>query len=979
MQPLPKRFDCPNPVKWLAHVARIIVAACMWFVLAVGQGFAVDPISVTRDDTALDLTGAVSVYNDRGQAFRVSTAPDAEGIIRTVEVQATQPETANNWAVFVLSNTSDQQLDRLIVAPHFRLVGSKFIWPDLGSPRIVSITPSSGFSLDDVSEGEADIFSITLDPGAVVTLVAELSSPTLPQVYLWEEAEYREIINSYTLYYGIVLGISGLLAMFLSILFVVRGTSTFPAAAALSWAVLAYAAIDFGFANQLRLISPEDLPIWRALSEAAIVATLALFLFTYLSLNRWNNHLRWGSIVWVAAMVLLSGLVVYDPAVAAGVARIAMALTAVFGLLIIIWLSLRSFDRAIMLIPAWVLLLAWVAAGYMTIKGDVDNDIIQPALAGGLVLIVLLIAFTVMQNAFSGGAFQQNLFSNSELQALAIKGSGDIVWDWDVTRDRLSTMPDLGRVIGLGSGALSGPAKTWLQHMHESDRDAFRTALDAVVENRRGRIDVDVRLRASDTRFDWINIRARPVTGSDGEVIRCIGRASNITDQKRTEERLLHDAVHDNLTGLPNRRLFFDRVGTAVNLAAMDKTIRPTVFIVDIDNFHDINELHGVHGGDSVLMVLARRLRLCLRPQDTLARLGGDQFGVLLLSETDPSAIATMADALKRAIKSSTSYGDREINPTASIGLATYTPERKTGTELFTDAEMALHQAKRFGGDRVEPFRPAFRDVHSNIVQLEADLNRAIERQEISMAYQPIVDVKTGDIAGFEALMRWTHPRRGEIPPAEFIGIAENSGLINTLGAYAIELACAELMEWDAALSDCPVFISVNVSAQQLEQRDFRSIISSTLARYPQRQHQLRLELTETSLMQDPEKSSRLLAEIRAFGVGLSIDDFGTGYSSLAYLAQMPFDTVKIDQAFVRQTGAKRVALLQSIINLAHSLDMTVITEGAELESDLELLRQLGSDYVQGYATRAAMSGADALAILRDQGQIVSTRDEAAQ
>jgi hypothetical protein len=236
----------------------------LMFVLPILPVAAVEPITISRDDVALDLSRAVEVYRDQGENFQVSTAPGLDGIVRRIEVTALDERSSGDWAVFALANTTDEQLDRLIVAPHFRLVGSGLAWPDLGSNRITAITPSEGFALDRQASRDADVFLVTLNPGSIVTFIAELSSPKLPQVYLWEPEAYKDTTNSYTLFRGIVIGIAGLLALFLTILFVVKGTSLFPATAALSWAVLAYICIDFGFLNQMLSISAQEAGLWRA-------------------------------------------------------------------------------------------------------------------------------------------------------------------------------------------------------------------------------------------------------------------------------------------------------------------------------------------------------------------------------------------------------------------------------------------------------------------------------------------------------------------------------------------------------------------------------------------------------------------------------------------------------------------------------------------------------------------------------------------
>ncbi|RUU51481.1 diguanylate cyclase, partial [Mesorhizobium sp. M2C.T.Ca.TU.002.02.1.1] len=673
--------------------------------------FAVEPIKIARDDKALDLSGAVEIYRNQGENFQVSTAPGPDGIVRRIEVEANDARSSGDWAVFALANTTDQQLDRLIVAPHFRLVNSGIFWPDLGSTRIAAITPSEGFALDRQTSPDADVFRVTLNPGTVVTFIAELASPKLPQVYLWEPDSYKDSVNSYTLFRGIVIGISGLLALFLTILFVVKGTSMFPATAALAWAVLAYICVDFGFLNKIIEISPGNEQIWRAGTEVALAGTFVVFLFAYLNLNRWHGHFSYGALVWILGLLLIAGVAIVDPAVAAGIARISFAATALTGLGLIIFLGIRGYDRAIMLVPSWVMVLLWLCGSWMAITGMLDNDIAQPALGGGLILIILLIGFTVMQHAFAGGALHQGLFSDLERQALAVAGSGDIVWDWDVLRDRVVTKPDICLQLGLAPNSLGGAARNWLPVLHADDRDTFRTTLDVVLEHRRGKVAQNFRLRGADGHYHWFSLRARPVIGSDGEVIRCVGTMVDVTEQKKSEERLLHDAVHDNLTGLPNRELFMNRLEAIISIARTEDKVRPTVFIIDIDRFKQVNDGLGISAGDTILLTVARRLHRLLKPKDSLSRFAGDQFALMLLSEQDPARIAAMADAIKHAINNPITFAKREIVLTASIGLITWTTAQTSAEDMVKDAELAMHQAKRFGGDRIEPFRPAFRTV----------------------------------------------------------------------------------------------------------------------------------------------------------------------------------------------------------------------------------------------------------------------------
>ncbi|MFL4466211.1 phosphodiesterase PdeA, partial [Brucella melitensis] len=929
---------------------------------------AIEPIKISKEDTALDLSRAVELLRNKGESVQVSTMPGPDGIVRRIEVQSDQNANASgDWAAFSIANPTDEQIDRLIVAPHFRLVGSGVIWPDLGSPRIASITPSEGFALDRQPSADADVFRITLNPGSVITFVAELSSHNLPQLYLWEPEAYKDMVNSYTLYRGILLGISGLLALFLTILFVVKGTSLFPATAALAWAVLAYICVDFGFWNKLMQITPGNEQIWRAGTEVALAASLVIFLFTYLNLNRWHDHFSYGAVTWILGLLALAGVAVFDPPVASGIARISLALTVFSGVAIIGYLAVKGYDRAVMLIPAWLLTLIWLIGAWMAVSGHLDNDIVQSALGGGLVLIVLLIGFTVMQHAFAGGGLQQGLLSDMERQALAVIGAGDIVWDWDVPRDRVVTTPDIANYLGNTASPLQGPVRNWLPAMHADDRDRFRSTLDAILENRRGRIGQIFRLRANDGHYHWYALRARPVIGSDGEVVRCVGTLVNVTEQKKAEERLLHDAVHDNLTGLPNRELFLDRLSSMMNMARGESNLHPTVFVIDIDRFKQVNDSLGMSAGDTILLTISRRLARLMKPQDTLSRLSSDQFGLLLASEVDPGRIATFAEALRQAVRSPIAYAKREIVLTASIGLITWTKTATTAEDFVKDAELAMFQAKRFGGDRIEPFRPAFRAIGSDKLQLESDLRRALERDEISLVYQPIVKLEEGTVAGFEALMRWEHPRRGAISPSEFIPIAENSGLIVQLGLFAMQRAAEDLFAWQEQFPKLDLFVSVNLSSTQLIRQDLINDVRSVLSRIHLNPGSLKLELTESVLMENPEQSAYVLARLKAMGIGLSLDDFGTGYSSLAYLTRFPFDIIKIDRSFVKGDQPQKTTLLRSVVSMAHDLGLAVVTEGVESETDALQLRQMGCEYVQSFMFGQPTSHDEATRMIREQ------------
>ncbi|MPZ38600.1 MAG: EAL domain-containing protein [Rhizobiales bacterium] len=949
----------------LIGVLAAFLAACAILLGGLQPARAVEAIGVRLDAAAIDLTAAVERHRTETDRILVSTAPGPDGIVQRMDVRARDGNL--NWAVFALANSGNEQIDRLIVIPHYRLVGSGLLWPDLGLPRVVTITSSGDRPERQVATG-ADVYRITLDPGAVMTYVVELRTNKLTQIYLWEPDAYKDKINSITLYYGIVIGIAGLLALFLTILFVVKGSVMFPAAAALSWAVLVYIGIDFGFWGKVFDMSAGAEQVWRASGEAVLAGTLLVFLFAYLNLNRWHVRYSHITIGWLAILGLLIALALVDPSIASGIARLSLLAVSLFGFCLVIYLATHGFDRAVLLIPTWLLMLVWTIAAGAAITGVVTNDIVGPALLGGLVLIVMLIGFTVMQHAFAGG-ITHGIVSDVERRALALTGAGDMIWDWDVSADKVFTSPETESLLGLKRGSLEGPAARWLEVLHPLDRDRFRAALDSVLEQRRGRLVQDFRLRTPDGHYMWFALKARPVVGSDGEVVRLVGTITDVTEFKNAEERLLHDAVHDNLTGLPNRELFVDRLESVLALSKVDPGIKPTVVVIDLDRFKQVNDSVGIAVGDSILLTLARRLGRLLKPQDTLARLSGDQFALILLSEKESERIIAFAETLRRALRAPITFNDREIFLTASMGIALADGQPTRADEVLKDAELAMYHCKRIGGDRIEVFKPSMRARKTDRLTLESELRRALEREEITLLYQPIVRLEDRSVAGFEALARWDHPKMGRMSPAEFITIAEEIGLIVDLGLFVLERAARQLGQWQRTIRQRdPVFCSVNVSSRQLLRQDLVHDLRTVIARSGLARGTLKLELTESLVMENPEHAAQMLQRIRELGAGLALDDFGTGHSSLAYLQRFPFDTIKIDQSFVRASNkGQRPVILRSIIAMAHDLGMEVVAEGAETDSDAVELYQLGCEYAQGYVFGEPMSADDARHLLQSE------------
>ena len=955
------------PLALIRFCLFCVAVACGVLAVDPRAAEAADAIAVTAGTPAINLGRAVTFVQGEGDRVSVPTAPGSDGIVRRMEVRHTQTGSSPVWAVFTLSNATDEQVDRLVVVPQYRLIRSGLVRPDLGSQRIVALTPSQGFRPERQSAVDQDVFQITLDPGTTVTFVAELRDPRIPQITLWQPDAFKDRENSFTLYRGIILGIAGLLALFLTILFVVKGSLMFPAAALLAWAVLGTLGLDFGFWTRIMELSPEAVAFWRAVSEAILSATLMIFLFAYLDLNRWHVRYTVLTAVWLAFAGGMVTLAWFDPPIAAGIARLGIGAVTILGTVILVYLAFLRYDRAINLVPTWTLFMIWSGAALLMVTGRLNNEIAAPALLGALVLLVMLIGFTVMQHAFAGGGMPKGLVSDTERKALALTGAGDIIFDWDVGSNRVVVGHELEAHLGLKRGSLEGQANRFIDALHPGDRDRLRSTFDTVVEHRRGRLVEEFRMRVADGHFVWIVLRARPVVGSDGEVIRLVGTLTDITEFKTSEERLLHDAVHDNLTGLPNRELFLDRLEAALNQAQADDGRRPTVLVLDIDRFKQVNDSVGMSVGDSILLTVSRRLARLLKPQDTLARFNGDQFGIILISERAAERITAFAETIRKTLRAPLAFGDREIFLTGSLGIALADGTQRKREDLLKDAELAAYHAKRLGGDRIEVFKPALRAHKSDRLALESDLRRALERGEIALVYQPVVRLADRTLAGFEALVRWDHPRLGRLPPGEFIAIAEETGLIVDLGLFVMDRAARQLANWQALMPlDPPLFTAVNVSSRQLLRHDLLQDIKGVLARAPVARGSFKIELTESLVMENPEYAAQMLQRIRDLGAGLSLDDFGTGYSSLAYLQRFPFDTIKIDKSFVRaDSRGSRSVLLRSIIALGHDLGMEVVAEGAETDADAVELYQFGADFAQGFAFGEPMTADQATKLLK--------------
>jgi len=486
------------------------------------------------------------------------------------------------------------------------------------------------------------------------------------------------------------------------------------------------------------------------------------------------------------------------------------------------------------------------------------------------------------------------------------------------------------------------------EFLHLDELEAIGSRLRGDVE-REGRPELEFRLRHRDDGWRTVEGVVNDLR-EDAAVGGLVLTAHDVSERRALEDQLTYQAFHDALTGLPNRALLTDRVTHALERALRSGT-EVAVLFLDVDDFKTINDSLGHVAGDQLLVELARRLQGCLRGSDTAARLGGDEFAILLEETHGIEGAARAATRILDAVAPPFTLGDTELLAHASIGIVLGGADQTAG-ELLRNADVAMYRAKREGGSRYEVFRPEMHAAALTRLELKAELERAFNADELDLHYQQLVELDTGRVVGHEALLRWTHSARGSISPAEFVPLAEETGLINAIGHWALARACRETVAWQRTLpGGALVSANVNLSARQILQPGFHEQVSGALAESGLEPRQLVLEITESTLMEDVEGVSARLAELRALGVRIAIDDFGTGFSSLSYLQRFPVDELKIAKEFVDDVvgDPRKTRLVEAIVRLAGSLDLLTVAEGIETPEQRDRLREMGCTLGQGY------------------------------
>jgi diguanylate cyclase (GGDEF)-like protein/PAS domain S-box-containing protein len=546
--------------------------------------------------------------------------------------------------------------------------------------------------------------------------------------------------------------------------------------------------------------------------------------------------------------------------------------------------------------------------------------------------------------------------------------SSDWYWEQDQHLRFTAVAGGFGDKAGIAIGRLLG--KTRWETIPGMEASEWGQAHIALIRAHQPFTDLEYETRDEEGDTRWFSVNGEPLFDELGQFRGYRGTGTDITARKQSEQRIHHVAQHDVLTGLPNRSLLQDRLGQAVAYSV--RCNHPVwVMLIDLDRFKFVNDSMGHKAGDVLLVTIAARLRSALRDTDTVARLSGDEFVVILTEHEDQQLSVDIVQRLMDSVAQPVMLGSKEFFVTCSIGVAAYPTDGAPAESLIEHADIAMYRAKKLGRNNFQFYTPAMNEEAMERVRIESALRNALERDEFVLHYQPQVDLASGEIVGMEALLRWQHPEMGMVAPSRFIGVAEETGLIVPIGAWVMRAACLQNQAWrQAGLGKLRV--AVNLSARQFGAPNLIEAIRNVLAETGLAPACLEIELTESLFMSDVALAVELLHSMKGLGVNLSIDDFGTGYSSLSYLSRFPIDVLKIDRSFVAEItrDSNDAAIVASIIALAHNLKLAVIAEGVETEEQLDYLRRHGCDEMQGYYFSRPLPAAEFEQLLRQQGRL---------
>lgn len=559
------------------------------------------------------------------------------------------------------------------------------------------------------------------------------------------------------------------------------------------------------------------------------------------------------------------------------------------------------------------------------------------------------------------------LRESDERYELAVAGANDGLWDWDMRTNAIYYSPRWKEMLGYEEHEITNSPNEWFGRVHPEDIAKLKANLSSHGKKESSHFECEQRVKHKDGTYLWCNSRGMAVWDTKGNVVRIAGSQTDITLKKQADFKLLRDALYDGLTGLPNRTLFNDRLKHSIEFSRRNPKYMYAVLFMDLDRFKDVNDSLGHAVGDQLLINVARLLESILRPSDTVARLGGDEFVILIEGINSINDATIVADRLQDKLRTTYLIEGQSLYVSASIGIVLSLSGYDRSEDVLRDADIAMYRAKASGRARYEIYDAVMRQRILERLALESELRKALDANQLLVYYQPIIDISSGWVTGFEALVRWDHPSSGLMSPNQFLPLAEETGLIIPIDRTVLRQACHQTAEWQKQYpKHQKLSISSNISSRQINQPDFIDFLNQVLRESKLDASCLLLEITENTIMENYDQTFQTLQSLRKLGIQIHIDDFGVGYSSLNYLSRFPINSIKIDRSFVQMmtTDSSYMKIVQAIIRLTHSLGLSVTAEGVETQDQLAQLRALDCEYIQGYLVSKPLDSKEATKLL---------------
>lgn len=906
-------------------------------------------VSVDSNTTTIDLTDLGKTTTGPNNSIVVQGPGDVAAA--TIAAKGSGP--TYFWILYSFHNTSNLDLDFVLAVEPQRFAGSGLLQlQPFGNSVLSAASTKAADTLKPFDAVDQRAFSFHLAAGQTLNIALETNGAKL-RPNLWQRNALANHLGNLSFYRGLVLGISLLVTLGILALYGFRPHSALMSGWFFCIASLVFLNFEMGYlSGAIQQLSRASISpsLLRALVETLLSVALLSCALTFTGIRKRQPVI--GILILLIVLGLLANMIYafVNANEATMVARIS------FVFIILLGFSITAISRNTNAgivdtgLAFWLSASAWAIFAAVITQSEQRTASLSPVLIGLLAALLIVLAMVLMRFIFTQGLSIKPFITDASRRSLALSSARHVLWDWQIQDQYLDVGSELPKALGYDQQSWSlNSQRNFLDVMHPVDAAAYQNELEADNLQLGHHIDLDLRLRNADGNYRWYELRSRVVPGPNQLPDRCIGTLTDVTKVKETEERLITDAVHDPVTGLPSRAIFMDRLQREL---AKPIGFQLRLMLIDLDRLKTLNEALGHDHGDRLLQLAGARIQDCLTEDESVSRISGSQFAVMAVEAIAQRSAYELAEIISDALAKPASMGQHEITLAASIGISNASERGHSASDLQQQAASALLEARRLGGAQIVMFDTDLKDDRATQLVLETDLRRAISANEIEVQFQPISNLHTLEVAGFEALARWRHPKKGMLPPADFIDMAENAGMISEIGQIVLANAARQLGVWQRVLRrDENFFVSVNISPTHLLESNFLEQVQAIIEREGLKPNSLKIEVTESVIMRHPDRAMKLFERLRSLGVGLACDDFGTGFSNLSSLRDLPFDTLKIDRSFLTPESfdTRSGMIITTITELAHGLGMMVVAEGIETQSQVERLSELGCDLGQGY------------------------------